>query len=560
MDIHIDARKLSVNYPPGAESILDGLDLCIQRGEFVVLAGASGCGKSTFSRTLIGLIPHLTKGTISAGSLEVCGLNTLMHEIPELTQHVGLVFQDPETNIFSLVVLDELSFGTENMGLSLPEIVLRIENASNWVGIRDLWTRRTDQLSGGQKQRVAIAGALAMLPEILVLDEPTTDLDPSGKRLVIDTLRDLKEQLGLTILVIEHDLSNLMDVADRLIILGRGGQLLCNGTPSSVLAENYEVIQQAGIRIPTFARVGHVLQQQGQMQHSFPLSSERALQLIAESGHKAREICASVGIQQPLRMTENRPPSIEVRNITYRYGKHDKPVLQNVNLNFMPSEFVAIVGPNGTGKSTLLKLMIGLLKPNEGRIRIFDRDHLPVPRKDINNHMSYVFQDPDHQLFESTVWNEVAFGLRVRNEKEALIQERVTEVLDKVNLLHLKDRHPATLSRGEKRRLAVATTLSHPIDILLMDEPTTGQDHRTLEGLFEILSRLNKVDGTAIIFVTHDMWTVWNYATRVVGLREGQVILDGPTAEILNPSNVELLQQLELKLPLEAFLGSLLAS
>lgn len=559
MDLHINARNLTVSYPQGTELALDGLDLGVHAGEFIVIAGASGCGKSTFSRTLIGLIPHLTKGTITAGNLEVCGLDTLTHPIHELTQHISLVFQDPETNIFSLVVLDELAFGTENMGLSRPEIVLRIENASDWVGIRNLWARRTDQLSGGQKQRVAIAGALAMLPEILVLDEPTTDLDPIGKRLVVDTLKNLKEKLGLTILVIEHDLSNLMDVTDRLIIMGPGCHVLCNGTPSSVLAEDFDVIQQAGIRIPTFARVGHFLRQlQGKKEYQFPLTSKQAIQYLAQRGSEVSGICEAVGIQQPLQVAIDTPPSIQVSNLTYQYKKQDRPVLRNVNLDFVQSEFVAIVGPNGSGKSTLLKMMIGLLRPNQGQVRILDRGHIPVPSKDITNHVSYVFQDPDHQLFENTVWDEVAFGLRVRNEKEEIIEKRVTDVLNKVNLLHLKDRHPATLSRGEKRRLAVATALSHPIDILLLDEPTTGQDRRTLEGLFEILNRLNKEDGTAVIFVTHDMWTVWKYASRVIGLRDGQVMFDGPTGEILHPSNIELLQQLELKLPLEAFLGSLL--
>lgn len=560
MDFHIDSRRLTVNYPQQVEPALDRLDLCVHPGEFVVIAGASGCGKSTFSRTLIGLIPHLTKGTISAGSIEVCGLNTLTHQIYELTQRISVVFQDPETNIFSLNVLDELAFGTENIGLPFSDIVLRIENASDWVGIRGLWTHRTDQLSGGQKQRVAIAGALAMLPEILVLDEPTTDLDPIGKRLVIDTLKNLKEKLGLTILVIEHDLSNLMDVADRLIIMGTGCQVLCDGSPGSVLAEKFDVIQQAGIRIPTFASVGHVFQQhQVKKDFEFPLSSEQALHLIAQSRSELHEICAAVGVQQPVQNTLKMNPAIQVSNLSYKYRKHDRPVLEDVNLEIMPTEFVAILGPNGTGKSTLLKLIIGLLKPNNGHIRIFDRSHLPVSQKNITNHVSYVFQNPDHQLFENTVWNEVAFGLRVRKEKEEIIRERVTDVLDKVKLLNLKDRHPATLSRGEKRRLAVATTLSHPIDILLLDEPTTGQDRLTLEGLFEILNRLNKEDGTAVIFVTHDMWTVWNYATRVIGLCNGRIICDGPTAEILHPLNFEVLKRLELKLPLEAFLANMLS-
>lgn len=534
------------------------LDLSIRPGEFVVIAGPSGCGKSTFSKTLIGLIPHLTKGTITAGNLKVFGLDTQTHPIHELTQHLGLVFQDPETNIFSLGVLDELAFGTENMGLSQADIIQRIENASDWVGIRDLWTRRTDQLSGGQKQRIAIAGMLAMRPEILVLDEPTTDLDPIGKKQVISTLKELKEKLGLTILVIEHDLSNLIEVADRLIIMGDNGRVLCDDTPRVVLSDGYETIHQAGIRIPTFSMVWHVLKRLGCPVDQVPLNSEQAIQLLSQFKPQISEVCQILEINPPQSTPPNVPPVIQVSNLSFQYTKRGSPILQGVNLDIKQSEFVAIVGPNGSGKSTLFKLIIGLLKPSQGEVRILDCSLRPVPSRDRANHISFVFQNPEHQLFENTVWEEVAFGPRVRNESSEVIEQCVSDVLEKVKLLHLKDRHPATLSRGEKRRLAVATALSQPIDILLLDEPTTGQDRRTLEGLFGILKQLNTGNGTAVVFVTHDMWTVWKYASRVIGMCDRHVLFDGPTAEILHPSNAHLLQQLELSLPLEAYLGSLL--
>jgi energy-coupling factor transport system ATP-binding protein len=559
MDLHILANKLTINYQQRAEPVLDSLDLRIRPGEFVVIAGPSGCGKSTFSRSVIGLIPHLTKGTITSGSLEVCGLDTQSHAIHDLTQHAGLVFQDPDTNIFSLIVLDELAFGAENMGISREEIVQRIENSSDWVGIRNLWTRHTDQLSGGQKQRVAIAGALATMPEMLVLDEPTTDLDPIGKKQVINTLKELKERLGVTMIVIEHDLSNLLEVADRLIIMGDRGQVLCDDIPSAVLSNGYEFIQQSGIRMPTFSRIGLALRFLGCPVDQVPLNSSQAVQLLSEFKPKISAVCETLEFTYPPATHPNNPPVIQVSDLSFQYHQKGEPILKGLNLDIKQSEFVAVVGSNGSGKSTLLKLMIGLLKPGQGKVRILDRSQQPVSSKDLSNHISFVFQNPDHQLFENTVWEEVAFGLRVRKESSEVIEKRVSEVLGKVNLLHLKDRHPATLSRGEKRRLAVATALSHPIDILLLDEPTTGQDRHTLEGLFGILKRLNTENGTAVVFVTHDMWTVWNYASRVVGMREGTILFDGPTGEILHPSNAHLLQELELVLPMEAYLGSMLA-
>jgi energy-coupling factor transporter ATP-binding protein EcfA2 len=556
MKYHVNAQALSVQYPLQSESALNELSLKINPGEFVVIAGPSGSGKSTFCRTLIGLIPNLTKGDITGGSLEVCGLNPFESQVYQITQHVGMVFQDPETNIFSLIVLDELAFGPENMGLDKSEIIQRIENVSDWIGINDLWARRTDQLSGGQKQRVAIAGTLAMAPKMLILDEPTTDLDPIGKKQVVSTLAHLKKTLGLTTVVIEHDLSNLLEVADRLVILGKRGDILLNDSPQKVLGEGYDEIRELGIRIPSFAAVGHALRRRGNKINKIPMNKYDALQLLSDLSTDQETLLTDLEISLPPQMQSTASSAIQISGLNFHYNKKN-PILKDVELNIKQSEFVAIVGPNGSGKSTLLKLIVGLFKSRKGMIKVWDRDQNIVPKKKRTDKVSFVFQDPNHQLFESTVWEEVAFGLRVRKESEETIESRVTKVLEKVNLLHYRDRHPATLSRGEKRRLAVATALSYPIDILLLDEPTTGQDRRTLEGLFKILKRLNKEDGTTVVFVTHDMHTVWKYASQIIGLRDGNVILDGPTRKVLHPDNEDLLKQLEIELPLEANLVSL---
>lgn len=553
MDSHISAHRLAVQYPQRDEPALTGLDLDIAPGEFVLIAGPSGSGKSTFSRTLIGLIPHLTKGDIIDGSLEVSGLDVLESEVHTLTQDVGIVFQEPETNIFSLVVLDELALGPENMGCSLEEIIKRIEDASRWVGVSHLWTRRTDKLSGGQKQRVAIAGALAMMPKILVLDEPTTDLDPVGKKMVIRTLKRLKDELNVTIIVIEHDLSHLLEVADRLVIMGVQGQVLLDDAPSKVLSEGYDTLQQSGLRVPAFVAVGHALREQGCEVPEIPKSAHEALSLVERFRRELPNLRRSWTMNRPDAATREARPLLTVEDVHFSYDAKN-PVLRGVNLTVHGGEFVALLGPNGAGKSTLLKAIAGLKRPDTGTIHIQSSEGEVIAKKAINDHVSFVFQDPNHQLFENTVWDEVAFSLRIRDEPEAVIEQRVTDVLTKVRLLHLKDRHPATLSRGEKRRLAVATALSHPIELLLLDEPTTGQDLQTLEGLFSILQELNVRDGTAILFVTHDLWTVWRYTRRVIGIKEGNVIFDGPTEELLSPKNASLLEQLELNLPLEAAL------
>jgi len=553
------AEGLSVRYPGQDDLILDELEATIRPGEFVVIAGPSGSGKSTFCRCILGLIPNLTKGDIVSGHIEICGQDTRHHKVHELAQMVGMVFQDPETNIFSLVVLDELAFGPENMGLDKTEIIRRIQLASDWVGVRELWTHRTDRLSGGQKQRVAIAGLLAMLPQILVLDEPTTDLDPVGKRQVIETLARLKTSLGLTIIVIEHDLSNLLQVADRLVIMGEKGRVVQQGPPGRVLADGYADLELLGMRIPTCARIGHLLSDSETAPGEGTLSDAAALALLQKHRARAPQIFQELGLSAMGRPEDDRPVILQTQDLRFQYQR-GQPVLDGVDLSVLQGEFVALVGPNGSGKSTLLKLLVGLLKPaTKGSIQFWDHDGELVRRKELTQHVSYVFQDPNHQLFATTVWDEVAFGLVVRNEEQAVIDERVTDVLQRVNLLHYRHRHPATLSRGEKRRLAVATALCSPIELLLLDEPTTGQDRKTLEGLFDILRRLNQEQGTTVVFVTHDMLTVWQYATHIIGLKDGRRVMDGPTAEVLNTTNEDLLHELDLSLPLEARLVDFLA-
>jgi energy-coupling factor transport system ATP-binding protein len=538
--------------------VLDGFELTISPGEFVVVAGPSGSGKSTFCRCILGLIPNLTKGDIVSGRMEVFGQDTQSHKVYELAQRVGMVFQDPETNIFSLMVLDELAFGPENVGLDKQEIISRIEQASEWVGIQPLWTDRTDRLSGGQKQRVAIAGSLAMLPQILVLDEPTTDLDPVGKRQVVKTLVRLKRDLGITIVVIEHDLSNLLQVADRLIIVGERGRVVHQGPPAQLLAERYAEIEKLGMRIPTYARIGHLLLASKLDLPDFPLDDAASTALLKEHVDRAPRVVHALGLPVPARPKGDRPQILRTQDLRFKFER-SKPVLRGVDLSVRQGEFVAIVGPNGSGKSTLLKLLVGLLKPEtEESIRLHNREGTLLRRKELSQYVSYVFQDPNHQLFENTTWDEVAFGLVVRDERPEVIDERVAEVLQRVNLLHYRDRHPATLSRGEKRRLAVATALCSPIELLLLDEPTTGQDRKTLEGLFNILRRLNEEQGTTVIFVTHDMLTVWNYATSVVGLKDGKVTMSGPTRDVLNSGREDLLADLGLRVPLEAQLADFL--
>ena len=546
----IDISGLGFYYLDPEQPILKDIDLQIQAGEFVIIVGASGCGKSTLCRTFNGVIPHLSKGCMT-GSVSVAGLDTQQVGVSELAQRVGMVFQNPESNIFSLIVQDELAFGPENLGLPRHEIARRVRMAADVIELWPLWAAKTQNLSGGQKQKVAIGSCLTMLPQILVLDQPTTDLDPISKQTVIDTLRILRGEYEMTNIVVEHDLDILIDRADRLIALD-GGRIVADGPPRQVLTEHHDWLTSIGIRIPPYVEVGYHLARAGCPVESYPLNFKEALELIEKYPTFLGGLIERLGAPPP--PPTGGEPVVTVENLSFGYLKKH-PVLKGIDLEVKAGEFTAIVGANGSGKSTLIKCIVGLLKPTAGQIVVHGRNTRRMNLEELTQRVGYVFQNPDTQLFENTVWDEVSFGLRVRHAPPEQIEARTKEILERFNLLHLKERHPATLSRGEKRRLAVATALVAPLDILLMDEPTTGQDYRTLHELMEILAELNRDYGTTIIMVTHDMEVVWEYASRTIGMSDGQIIFDGPTRNVLARREMELVRQARLRVPLAAALA-----
>lgn len=527
----LEVRDLSFIYPNTEQPALQNVDLKIERGEFVILTGASGSGKSTLCRHLNGIVPHLSLGDILSGEVWVAG--NLVEDTPVyiLSTHVGMVHQNPEDQIVSLNVRDELAFGPENLGLSHEEIIARVDEVVRWVGLASVMDMLTFECSGGQKQRVAIGSSLALYPDLLVLDEPTTDLDPVAAQEVIAALLELRDHLGLSILVIEHDLDELLEVADRLVVMDHG-QVVMDGPPTILLNERFDELVTLGLRIPAHIEIArHLVRERG----SGEAISLRKQDIARNFDEWVRAFPENIDLSECVgRMSPSNisaPPAVLISNLSFSYdGLTD--AVDEINLSIQPGEFVALVGQNGSGKSTLARLIMGLMKPDQGKISLLGMDPTKTAIEDLSTRVGYLFQNPDSQLFNFSVESEIAFGMKLRKASEDKIRQRVNEVLALLALEHLRERHPFSLSRGERQRLALATVLVVDPDVILLDEPTTGQDRKNLDNLLQLMRDWIERKRATVVMITHDMDLVFEYADRVIVMAEGRVICDGPVEQV----------------------------
>ena len=541
-EILLQIQDLSFKPLSAEDNILNKVNLEINKGDFVLLLGPSGSGKSMLTRCLNGLIPHLEEGTFE-GAVIVNGKNTVEHQIHEFATTLGMVFQNPDDQILSLKVVDEIAWGVENQGLPHKEIVQRVDEFLEMMEIEFLRERLTFAISGGQKQRVSIASNLAMLQDILVLDDPTTDLDPVGKHEVIKTLKRLNQEMEQTLIVIENDLDDLMEIATRLVVMNDSGGIAFDGVPEVILSQHYDELVELGVNMPQHIQIARACASNGFKTEKFPVSKDRAFLTLKNFVDGFDEL-------PPRSSPETKPkgdaPVVEIRNLEFAYDPRE-PVLRGIDLDIHKGELVALIGANGSGKSTLVMNLIGLLQPDSGSIIIDGMDTRKSKVSNLARNIGYVFQNPDHQLFANSVAEEVGFSLKVKNVPDDEIQRRVSESLGIVNLLELSDRHPFSLSRGQRQQLAVATALVQKPPLVILDEPTTGQDRRTLSGLLSTMADLNKKGNTTII-VTHDMDVVAAYASRVIVMSQGQIVVDGPPEDIFF-NNYTALQDLELLPP-----------
>jgi energy-coupling factor transport system ATP-binding protein len=469
----ISVRRLNFAFPGKSARALRDIDVDIFPGEFIVVAGPSGCGKSTLSMALAGHIPHVIEGRMS-GDVCIDGTNTRELELCDIAVKVALCQQDPETQFCTLSVDDEVAFGPENLALPLGEVLHRRDEALAAVDGLHLKGREPGQLSGGEQQRVAIAAMLAMCPQVLILDEPTSSLDPGAAEQVWAAIEKLRVERKMTIIVVEHKLDRLLALADRLIVMDSGAIVLDG--PSGEVRERY----LDRLRQPTL----------------WP-----AVPPVRERGDEAGD-------------------PLQVRDLRFAYA--GKEVLQGVSLEAGTGEFIGIIGENGSGKTTFLTCLTGLNRPFSGEIRVGGMAVADAQTSAIARQVGFVFQNPNHQLFEDTVADEMTFACRNFGIDAGGADRRI---MDGYGLAGYASCHPFKLSHGEKRRLNLGSVLPHNPNVILLDEPFIGQDLANTARIVSDLLRL-KAAGKTILMVAHDLDVVFRYCDRVVFFEAGRILAD----------------------------------
>lgn len=549
-NLSISVHNLSFKYRDTEAPVLRNHTFSIEKGKMVLLLGPSGSGKSTLALCLNGIIPNIIEGEME-GEVMVAGIKTAESPVGELTRQVGIVFQDPESQFCMLTVEDEVAFGLENLNVPPQEMDSRIEEALARVGMKELRKSRLDRLSGGMKQRLALAAILAMDPEILILDEPTSSLDPLATLEFIFTLKGLRHER--TILIIEHKLDHLIELVDEVMILRPDGTIMAKGEPRKVFAQCAPVLDDYGIWVPQVTELASRLMGMEELRGDLPLTVEEMSRVLIESGLAERissvyeealshapfyhEPALEVG---PARASAKEwgkastpfsdKPAVEVLDLSFTYPGGQR-ALKGVNMRVGRGDFFALLGPNGAGKTTLARNLVGILKPPSGRVFVLGEDVTTLEANRLADRVGYVFQNPEHQFVEDTVYDELAFGLRVRGMKEAEVEERVKELLADFSLETYADRNPFSLSQGQKRKLSVATMQVLEQELLVLDEPTLGQDRSGSKVLMEKLRDLNR-RGVTVIIITHDMQIIAEYAQKAAVLCEGELIYQGEVRKL----------------------------
>lgn len=523
----IEFNNLSFTYRDSDRKAIDNISLQINECDYVVWMGHTGAGKSTLLYCLNSLIPNFIKGNLE-GSAVVLGKEIKKAKILDLSKNVGIVFQDFESQLFSTNVELEVAFGTENLGLKREEIKKRIDEILPLVRLDNLRDREPSTLSGGQKQRLAIASILAMRPKILALDEPTSDLDPIGKIEVLQLAKRLRK-IGTTMILIEHNTEEALN-ADEIILLNKG-MVIGKGAPEKLVCKT-ELLIEAGVA-PIQVNEFYQKLLPHMQRNKLPLNLNEGVSYFIKR-FKIKENVIDLLREKDRKYFEKIEDevAISINNLFYVYPTGVKAI-SDINLKIQKGEFIAIIGQNGSGKTTLVKHFNGLFYPTSGKVEIFGKDTREMNRSALGRIVGYVFQNPDHQIFAQTVWEEVSFGPKNYGLSDKEIEENVKQALSSVHLEGFEKMDPFILTKGERQRVAVASVLAVKPQIIILDEPTTGLDYRQQESMMEMICDLNK-RGHTIIIITHSMNTVAKYAKRTIVLDNGRLLMDDLTRKVFS--------------------------
>lgn len=476
--IKIDKLK----FPNNDKPVLKNINLEINQGDFIVITGGVASGKSALLHVITGAIPHYHNAELT-GTVTILGQDIKEMPLNRMSDYMGYMMQEPDNQIISLNVYENVAFGLENQELPYEQIDQVVKNTLEFVGLRGYENRQTSSLSGGQAQRVVLAGVLALKVPILILDQPTAELDPQGRHEIYKRLGELNKTQNLTIVLVMDRIEEVLNYANRVLML-KGGEIIKEYSPG----EYYQV---------------QIKDRKEMFRDSMHYNLDRK---------KPRETIAKIS------------------DVSYQYN-NQLPGCEDINLEVYKGDFLSVVGLNGSGKSTLAKLLIGLLKPAKGEIRLFDQIIHKKNLGMIRARVGFLFQNPDHQIFASTLEEEVGFSLKLRGERNDFLNQKVDECLQFVGLADYKEMHPQRLSRGQRQLLALASILAGDPEFIIADEPTSGLDENQGYVIMEKLYDLSN-NGKTILLITHDLAMAKDYSNRLVALYKHRIRLDIETKDI----------------------------
>lgn len=520
----IEFSNFSFRYESLDKPTLKNINLRIEKGEKIVIIGPSGSGKSTLGQCLNGLIPHAIKGE-TTGKLEIAGQDSASFSMHDFTEQVGTVLQDTDSQFVGLSIGEDIAFALENQLMSSIDMYPLVKSTAKMVDLADMLDRSPHDLSGGQKQRVSLAGILVDEVDTLLFDEPLASLDPKTGKATIEIIDQLHRETNKTVIVIEHRLEDVLHRhVDRVILMDQG-EIISDSTPDELLASG--LLEKHGIREPLYLSALKAAQ--------VPLSAKDTLSNLKSLNYKAFRPTVQGWFNQrpPAQAEKQYTPLLEVHGLTYSYDG-EKNALEDVSFKIGQGEFVSILGKNGSGKSTITKLIMGVIEADSGSAYLNGEDLSTLSIFERSQKVGVVMQNPNHMISHHMIFDEVAFGLRNRGIDEATIKEKVESVLELCGLSKFRHWPIEALSYGQKKRVTIAAILVLEPELLILDEPTAGQDYRNYTSMLAFIQKLNKELGITVVIISHDMHLVLEYTTRSIVIADSKLIANAPMTEVFS--------------------------
>ena len=532
----IEFKDFSFRYKSQNEPTLHDINLTIYEGEKVLILGPSGSGKSTIGNCINGLIPFSYEGEIK-GSLKVSGIETQEANIFTISNHVGTVLQDSDAQFVGLSVGEDIAFSLENDAVARSIMLEKVKNVATIVSMQDFLEQVPYNLSGGQKQKVSLAGIMHNDVSTLLFDEPLAALDPAMGMTAIDLIDKIQKEHNKTVVIIEHRLEDVLYRHIDRIILVNDGRIILDTTPDELLSS--DLLVQSGVREPLYIsalkHAGVIFEKGEHLDNIEEIDFDKYKSKVIDSFHVVKHNSSK----------QEQEVIVEVKDVSFKYSSRNNYALEKVSFKIHKGEKVSIVGKNGAGKSTIAKLICGIIRPIKGEVLINGKNYLNLSISEIGHLIGYVMQNPNQMLVKDMIRDEIALALTLNNYDQSIIDERVEKVLKMTGLYSMRNWPVSVLSYGQKKRVTIASILVLEPELIILDEPTAGQDLKHYTEIMNFIDDLNKKSNIAIIFITHDMHLAIEYTDRAIVFADGKCIGDDAVYKIL--SNDEIIEKANLK-------------